>query len=130
MGGRKQGSKDTKPRKRSKKTDFKKKVDAETRAMKKAEQEAAECARNLASFRASLHGVSRSTTESIPTIPEPLFAEAEQDPLSDAVEIKGIPHWTEQLNPGEITAQLDAQNDDDEDDTDDEKNLTSLLIVS
>jgi hypothetical protein len=39
MGGRTQGSKDTKPRKRSKKTDFQKKKDAENRAKKKAQQE-------------------------------------------------------------------------------------------
>jgi hypothetical protein len=120
MGGRTQGSKDTKPRKRSKKTDFQKKKDAENRAKKKAQQESIEeCARNLASFRASLlagGGRASSTDDSI-VPPNP-------NPLPDAVEIHGIPHWTEQLNPGEITAQLDADNDEgDEEATDDAKNL-------
>ena len=119
MGGRTQGSKDTKPRKRSKKTDFQKKKDAENRAKKKAQQESIECARNLASFRASLLAGGQRTSSSVDSIVPPI-----PDPLPDAVEIQGIPHWTEQLNPGEITAQLDAENDEGkEEDADDAKNF-------
>jgi hypothetical protein len=119
MGGRTQGSKATKPRKRSKKTDFQKKKDAENRAKKKAQQESIECARNLASFRASLLAGGQRTSSTVDSIVPPI-----PDPLPDAVEIQGIPHWTEQLNPGEITAQLDAENDEGkEEDADDAKNF-------
>ena len=52
------------------------------------------------------------------------------NPQPDAVEIQGIPHWTEQFNPWEITAQLDAAENDEgskeEEDTDDDAQKFNL----
>jgi hypothetical protein len=48
-----------------------------------------------------------------PVIPLP---QAETNPLLDAVELQGIPHWTQQLEPEDIIAQLDVEDDEQEDD--------------
>ena len=128
MGGRSKGSKDAKPRKRSKKSDAQKRKDDHARATKKAQHDAVECARNMANFRASLHGC-RNNSDAYPSTALPILyqvpvAPPEADPLLGSVELHGIPHWNEQFNPGEITAQLDAredaaENDQDQEDMDD-----------
>jgi hypothetical protein len=51
----------------------------------------------------------------LPVIPLP---QAEAYPLLDAVELQGIPHWTQQLEPEDITAQVDVKDDEQDDNFD------------
>jgi hypothetical protein len=62
--------------------------------------EATQRKRNAASFRTSLFRHSNPPAVTAPPYPEPTVD-------NDAVEIRGIPYWTEQVDPEEISAELD-----------------------
>jgi hypothetical protein len=100
------GSKDGKKRERTKKSAADKRKDAEAKSQKKASNEATHRARNAANFRTSLFGPSYPPT---PPHLEPTVDD------NDAVELHGIPCWTEQVDPEEIIAELSDNLGEEED---------------
>ena len=117
---RSKGSKDGKKRERTKKSAADKRKDAEAKSQKKAADEATQRARNATNFRTSLFG---------PYVAAPPHLEPTVDE-NDAVELHGIPCWTEQVDPKEIRAELgdnlgedDDQEYDDADTSDAPKNI-------
>jgi hypothetical protein len=110
--GRPKGSQDAKQRTRATKPPADKKKDAEAKSRKKASDAATERARNVANFRASLLGHSNPPAVAAPAHPDPTVD-------NDAVELRGIPCWTEQVNPEEITAELDYNLEEEDDEYND-----------
>jgi hypothetical protein len=94
------GSKDGKKRERATKSAADKKKDAEAKRQKKASEDATQRERNGAHFRTSLFHHNNPPAIATPPHPEPTVDH-------DAVELLGIPCWTEQVDPEEITAELD-----------------------
>ena len=94
------GSKDGKKRERAKKSAADKKKDAEAKSQKKASEDATQRERNGANFRTSLFHHSNPPAIATPPHPEPTVS-------NDAVKLLGIPCWTEQVDPKEITSELD-----------------------
>ena len=95
------GSKDGTNRARKTKSAADKKKDAEAKSQKKASEDATQRERNGAHFRTSLFHHNNPPSIATPPHPEPTAVD------HDAVELRGIPCWTEQVDPEEITAELD-----------------------
>jgi len=94
------GSRDRKQRERRPKSAADKKKDDDAKVRKKTRDEASQRERNGAIFRASLFHGSNPPAVAAPPQPEPTVD-------NDAVELHGIPCWTDQVDPEEITAELD-----------------------
>lgn len=94
------GSRDSKQRKRRTKSVAEKKKDNDAKVRQKTRDEALQRDRNGVNFRASLFRGSNSKAVAVPPQPEPTVD-------NDAVELRRIPCWTEQVDPEEITAELD-----------------------
>ena len=94
------GSKDGKKSERAKKSAADKKKDAEAKSRKKASDDAAQRERNSAKFRNSLIHHNNPPAVAAPPHPEPTVD-------NGAFELHGIPCWTKQVDPEEITAELD-----------------------
>jgi hypothetical protein len=101
------GSKDSKQRERRPKSASDKKRDNSAKVRQKARDEALQRERNGATFRSSLFRGSKSQAVAAPPQPKPTV-------MNDAVELHGIPCWTEQVDPEAITAELDYDLDEEQ----------------